>query len=500
MNIVNLGTIVDTLKINATFNNLAFEILPQNQDLELEKEIKNFNDKIDSLTKEKEKAQSIKNHDAQKRFINIELHKTQYRLMASASASYSIILQNGDISIFLRKFSKNVKNPVIKVEFRAEYLARCGYLIAVKKVLSMIENEFIINPVYKVKEIHLAADIQGYEFTPLDFYRIKTLSRTRTVFNEDEKNSYFSNQRFTGMTFGKGDLMLRIYNKTAEIFKNKIKGFIEVLKWQHHQDFNKDLNVWRIEGQIRRDKLKELCINESFTNEYGEEIKVNINLDSLESVLSAIPSIWKLFVNRYIHKNIKDSDIHEQIQGYKILKDGSIKILLPSAFKQRFKNADISKVWETISLFNGHQGYELDKFEDIKKPEVEYVDNAYKALISTYTKLMRGNFNTSKLVELIQETNKKYFNKKGYSILDGARINALDYLSSAKLYYKRNGFVFDGFNDFETDIKNNLSSIIYPCEEMDKKLKAVRKDIYLENRILSKENEEMEKEINKLGF
>lgn len=457
MELINLGSIVDTLKINANFNNLAFEKIADYQDLELEKEILKFNSKVDELVKIKNKAQDIKSHDAQNRFIITELHKNKYRVMASASASYAVILQNGDISIFLRKFSKNVKNPVVKVEFRAEYLARFGYVKAVESVQRMIETEFIKKPIYKIKEIHLATDIQGYEFTPLDFYRIKTLSRTRTVFSEDEKNSYFTNQRFTGMTFGKGDLMLRIYNKTAEINKNKKKGFIEVLKWQHNENFNPDLNVWRIEGQIRRDKLKELALGD-------------INLDSLDSVLNNIPSIWKLFVERFVHKDIKDTQIHEQIQGYKRLKNGGIKILLPDTFKKRFKNAEVSEVWNLINSFNGHGGYELQKFEDIKKPEVEYVENSYKALISTFTKLQRGNFCTSDLIELIHNANDKFFNKKGYSILDNARLKALDYLSTAKLYYERNGFVFDGFDDFEKDMWKNLNAVISPTIKIKERI------------------------------
>lgn len=470
MELVNLGSIVDTLKINATFENLAYEQNVDFQNQFIEDSILKFNTKVEELIKLKDEAQNIKNHDSQKRFVLTTLHKNEYRVMASASASYSVILQNGDISIFFRKFSKKVKNPVLKVEFRAEYLARYGYLKAVQSVQRLIEYEFINKPVYKIKEIHLATDIQGYEFSPLDFYRIKTLSRNRTIFNEDEKNSYFTNQRFTGMTFGKGDLMLRIYNKTAEIFKNKKKGFIEVLKWQNHPNFNKDFNVWRIEGQIRREKLKELAFEEKYINENGQEVSININLDSLDSVLSNIPSIWKLFITRFVHKNLKDTQIHEQIQGYKKLKNGGIKILLPDTFRMRFKKAEISTVWNLINNFNGHQGYELQKFEDIKKPEVEYVENSYKALISTFTKLKRGNFNTSELVELIHNANDKFFNKKGFSILDNARLNALDYLSTAKLYYKKNGFVFDGFHEFEKDLYSNLTAIIQPIEQIQNKI------------------------------
>lgn len=445
--IINLGHIVDTLKINASFDNSAYEIKPEYQSPKLEEQIKDFDSKIDELVKLKKVAMEIKAHDAQMRFVPVILDNTEYRVMASASAAYSVILQNGDISIFLKKFSKKVKNPVIKVEFRAEYLARSGYLKAVNQVKRLLQHEFIENPIYKIKEIHLACDVQGYEFTPLDFYRIRTLSKNRTIFTEDEKNQYFSNQRFTGMTFGKGDLMMRIYNKTVEINKNKKKGFISALKWQHQEEFNPDLNVWRIEGQIRRDKLKELAIGD-------------FNLDNLDSVLNNIPSIWKLFVDRFVHKDITNEQIHQQIQGYKELKKGGIKFITADTVRMRFKNADVSNVWQSIQTYNGYEGADLSKFEDIKAPEVEYVENAYKALMSTTTKLLRGNFNTTKLVDIIHNANMKYFDKHGISIMEKCRLNALDYLSSAKYYYERHNFAFDGFDEYENDLISNLKELM----------------------------------------
>lgn len=453
--IVNLGSIVDTLKINATFNNVAYETKEDYKDEIIENEIINFNKKIDDLIFLKKQAMEIKNHDNQMRFVPVELDKTFYRVMASATNSYSVVLQNGDISIYLRKFSKKVKNPIVKVEFRAEYLAKCGYVTCVNDVQRLIVNEFITNPVYRVNEIHLATDIQGYEFSPLDFYRIRTLSRTRTVFNDDEKNSYFLNQRFTGMTFGKGDLMLRIYDKTAEINKNRKKGFIEVYKWQFHPDFDKNKRVWRIEGQIRREKLKELALDD-------------FSIDSLEQVLNNIPSIWTLFVSRFVHKSLTNKEIQEQQQGFKYLKKGGIKIITPDSVRMRFNKASISEMWEAIQTFNGHVGRKFEKIEDIKKPEVEYVENAYKALISTTTKLLHGNFNTSSLVSIIHNANTKYFDKHGITIMDKARLNALDYLSSAKIYYERFGYVFDGFDLFEKDLVDNIKSLVNPIKKYDK--------------------------------
>lgn len=448
MKITNLGSIVDTLKINATFDNCAYETKAEYQSQDIEDEIISFNKKVLELVELKKQAMEIRDHDSQKRFIPTEINGIKFHVMASATESYSVILQNGDISIFLRKFSKKVKNPVIKVEFRAEYLCKKGYVSAVNQVQRLISYEFISNPVYRVKEIHLATDVQGYEFSPLDFYRIKTNSKNRTMFN-DEKNTYFTNQRFTGMTFGKGDFMLRIYNKTVEINKNKKKGFIEVLKWQHNPEFDNNKNVWRIEGQIRRDKLKQLSIENS-----------TLNLDNLTDVLNAIPSIWKFFISNYVHKNLSAQQVTEQIQGFKTLKKGGIKLVTPDMVRMRFKKADLSIVWNEIQTFNGHVGVGLEKFDDIKAPEVEYVENAYKALMSTSTKFLKGNFSVDKLIDIIHEANLKTHNKTGKTIMERCRYNALDYMSSAKFFYQKNGFVFDGFDEYEKETLSNLKEIL----------------------------------------
>jgi len=453
--IVNLGHIVDTIKINATCENDAYQNVLEYQSEDLETEIKKFNTKIEEFIILKNQASLIKNHDNQKRYVPTILNNTEYRVMASASQSYSVILQNGDISIFLRRFSKKIKNPVIKVEFRAEYLAKVGYLKAVQQVQRLIRYEFISNPVEKVKELHLATDIQGYDFTPLDFYRIRTLSRNRVVYTEDEKNCYLSNQRFTGMTFGKGDFMLRIYNKTAEINKNKKKGFIQAMHWVHNSNFDPELNVWRIEGQIRRDKLKELSYELNLENS-----KIKVNLEMLDDVLKNIPSIWRLFHKSFVHKSLSHEQVQEQIQGFKYLKKGGIKFISSDTVRMRFKNAEISNIWKSIENYNGYIGADLSKFEDIKKPEVEYVENAYKALISTTTKLLRGNFSTELLIDIIHNANEKYFNKTGNTIMEKARLNSLDYLSSAKYYYEQFGTSFDGFDEYEKDMINNLKELM----------------------------------------
>lgn len=429
--ITTLNDIVDTLKLQFYPN--------YNTTLE---EMENYNKTVDMFIEKKSEAMDIKNHDNQKRFVNVEFHNNKFRVMAVSQSSFNVVLQNGDISIGLLKHSRAHNNPLIKVEFRAEFLLRFGYEKAIQSVKNLINN-FFENYLIKVSEIHLAKDIQGYEFSQFDFHRIKTLSKTKEIFFDDISRQHYYGNKFTGFTLGKGDEMLRIYNKTTEISQKKEKAFIEVLAWSYNPNFNKARNVWRIEFQLRRERLKHLLGNNGL-------------LDSLDNVLKSIADLWRYCVSRFVHKNLSNTEIVEQIQGFKYLKSGEIKILSPDSLRKRFQRADTSIVWDSIQTFQDKQGFLPQRVKDIKKPEVEYIKNAYKATISTFVKLKRGDFCSHELTEILLQANQEMIEKTGFNIVDKARLNALDYISNARIYYEQNGIIQDGFYEYQKDLMNNI--------------------------------------------
>jgi hypothetical protein len=46
--------------------------------------------------------------------------------------------------------------------------------------------------------------------------------------------------------------------------------------------------------------------------------------------------------------------------------------------------------------------------------------------------------------------------KCGLNLVDKARLNALDYMTNAKVYYEQNGIVQDGFYEYQKDLINNI--------------------------------------------
>lgn len=427
-----LNDIVDTLKLQFYASDIAEE-----------QELKNFNSIIDKFLTKKDEAQKIKNPDNQKRFVSYNFGKNKFRVMASSQGNFNVVIQNGDITIGLLKHSYKHKNPLIKVEFRAEFLCRMGYKNAIQSVKNII-NDMILNYHVKVSEIHLAKDIQGYHFTSYDFHRFVSLSRTKEVFHENDASEFYFGRRFTGFSIGKGDEMLRIYNKTVEISKKKEKSFIQVLKWSNNPDFNENQVVWRIEFQLRRARLKQLL------GKYGL-------LDSLDSVLVAISSLWKYCTNRFVHKEISRQKIFNQMNGYE-LKNGLIKYESNETIRKRYQRAEISYLWSKISSFKATTEFEIQRIKDIKKPEVLYVENSFKSLVSTFVKLKRGEFCGDELTDIILKSNNELISKSGMNIIDTARLKALDYISHAKTFYEKNGVIEDGFDIYKKDFQNNLKS------------------------------------------
>ena len=338
-----LNNLVDTLKLQFyPFENISH------------KELEDFNNKVDDLIDIKQDAMLIKNHDSQKRFLNTTILDSTYRVMAQAQASFNVVLQNGDISISLLKFNANSSNPLIKVEFRSEFLLRNGHKKSIEIVKEQV-NSFLTDYVVRVSELHLCVDIQGYEFTEFDFHRIGTFAKRKAIHNADTMDRHYFGSKFTGFSIGKGDEMMRIYNKTVEIQQNRKKGFIEVLSWANNPSFDENKTVWRIEFQIRRAKLKTLVGNNGL-------------LDTLEWVITALNDIWNYFIKRYVHKNFSNEQVIEKIQGFKIQKDGAIKVLGYETMRKRFQRAEVSYVWDAISEFEFKSYVEIEKFNEITKP------------------------------------------------------------------------------------------------------------------------------------
>ncbi|MGV8081757.1 MAG: hypothetical protein AB2L22_17045 [Syntrophales bacterium] len=188
----------------------------------------------DLLARQKESIRQSKKKDP----MPIALGNSEFLLHPYGSSSgYPIVISNNDFKIETGEFNR----PNFFVTFTSEALWRESAYILHEKFLSW-------------------ADSVGYEppisesLTRVDFsfdYKLPEIDFDEDYFVSYSKKDSKHRECGTVQTFtlGKDDIILRVYNKIAEIQQQSDKVWFFAL-------WGEDSNVWRIEWQIRKPILK----------------------------------------------------------------------------------------------------------------------------------------------------------------------------------------------------------------------------------------------------
>lgn len=105
-----------------------------------------------------------------------------------------------------------------------------------------------------VSRADLYADFIGWIPEPGDLGKFVTRSRSRGE-HYDAADDFFTGRRFTGFSFGRGDVVGRLYDKTRELKKSGKEWL-----WDLWGPASARQSVWRLEFQFRRKALFEFQI------------------------------------------------------------------------------------------------------------------------------------------------------------------------------------------------------------------------------------------------
>jgi len=447
---VKLWQNVDTIKLH-----LYPTILLDGNDIE------NYNNLISQIHSQKEDSQKAKNKNTSYKEHQIIFQDEYFQVMPSTVRGFSCSIKNQDVTIHLKKITRNCDpTPFAKIEFRSSYLHRQGYLQAIQHVNSFIKSKIIQNYKIKISEIHLHVDIQGYEFSILDFHRIKSRSRSNRYYDEGHTDSYYYNGRtFQGFMMGGGDYLMRVYNKSKEILKFPNKSYITQL-WKTNKDYDQDKDVYRIEFQLRRNKLKNMVIDGQI-------------LDGFEVILNNLNNIWCQCLNDFSLRDLDDTHCLEVILGYKTLKNGLKKTITNHTIRKRIERSNPHELWSVIETFNGH--YKTNSMKTFTKPftsDFIYVHNSYKALMSTMLSTY-GTLRPEILLESMQKIEDYTMKKHKKTVLE-------DVLSKKLDRFKKVTLIDETFEKIEKDKEFFFSAIHNVFEDTYEKQyeKGVSKDFY----------------------
>lgn len=190
------------------------------------------------LTEQKEDIRQTK----KKNPLPVFLGSTEFLLQPYGTASgYPLVVENGDFKIEMGEFN----NPNFFVTFRSQALWRESAYFLHDKFLQWISS--IGYSPYRSESLSRVDFCFDYDLPSVDFneYSFVSYSSKDSKHREDGKAQTF--------TFGKGDIVLRVYDKVAEIKQKSDKVWFYTL-WEQEE------NVWRIEWQVRKAILKQFGI------------------------------------------------------------------------------------------------------------------------------------------------------------------------------------------------------------------------------------------------
>jgi len=444
MNTVNIiSQTVDTIKTH-------YKILPTIADENFEKYI----NLVTSLISLKKEAQETKNNYGSTKSINYFLGKHKFNILPTSITGFSLVIQNSDFSIAMRQTKNKINNsPLIKVEFRAEYLARVGYIKCIEVVNTLVKNYILSDYEIDISEIHLATDIQGYEFKIADFVRMKTRARNGNTHEEEsliqKASMYGTATTFTGFVFGSGEYMLRIYNKSKEIEKFKKKSFAKFHLWEQNENYNPGMNVWRLEIQIRRSKLKKLVNSNGNT------------MDNYYNCLNGIADLWNKAMTDYEIKDISRDNTSNLFHGNRVFKNGTTRELTKDAIQKIYKRSPSLPFWEDMKKWNTHKPLPITTAPKIpKQGSQEYVNNSIKSLYSTLAK-HKGSVTKETLTEAFEQANNDNLERKGVSLLEDNFNKQLDWIELIEDHINSGICNTPDYKHLESEITNTVLT----CDE-----------------------------------
>lgn len=208
----------------------------------------------------------------------VTLAGVPWNLARTGTRHFPYRLVAGDVVLLLSSRSSGGNTPSVRVEMGSltSQTVLASTLNNVRAVLASIGAD---ERREHIAEIHLAADFIGVSLQDINIQDMD-----RWITKGVNFGTYCEHRTLTGCTIGKGDLMLRVYDKVRELRQADHKQGVFADLWGVGR-FD-ELPVTRVEFQLRRPVLKNFLESEERD---AEGLAV---LGNVEFLLRSIASVW----------------------------------------------------------------------------------------------------------------------------------------------------------------------------------------------------------------
>lgn len=216
-------------------------------------------------------------------------NRITFNLQRTGVKMFSYVLKCGDITLSLSERSPNSNLPNGRLQIGS--LSSQGSVEdvyrKVKKWLGLFDIKILSN---SVSRADICADMIGYSIQDRE---IRMYDEDYFIAKARSTSEFRENRKITGVSVGRGDLMLRIYDKMLEINKphntHKKDFFLDL--WSSQNPDIEITEVTRVEYQLRRPVLKEF-----------------MDVGDLEEFLENLPKIWVYLTSSWFRHTEKVVD------------------------------------------------------------------------------------------------------------------------------------------------------------------------------------------------
>lgn len=321
-------------------------------------------------------------------------HGFDWNLHRSGTSKYTYRLTSGDVTLLFNRRKHTDKIPNCRLEIGSLSCWSPGFYTIyerVKTFLAMHGGEIAKE---RVSEVHLAADFVGVDIREIDVsnqskWIIKAHSFDPnddfSLPDQDEEpnpnfGTHYLHRCFTGLHMGKGNLMLRIYDKVNELKSKRATNKQQVFSEIWGVNSYNELPVTRVEYQLRRPRLRE----------FADETN-NLKIDTVFDLLNSLKSLWFYLTTQWSRHALNPVDRnHNQTKS------------------------KISEFWEKVQAVVWSGVFGLVRTHPVKHRDIDLLRSmARGCLMSVCSSLEIEPDDIDKIVflckELIEEDLHKYF-------------------------------------------------------------------------------------------
>lgn len=239
----------------------------------------------------------LKAQDGEQDSFPINLAGHEWNCMRTGTRLFSFHMKRGDVQILFNRRSFDGVIPNARLEIGSQSCWTPGFSSVYDNFIKMIVllGGGIVKE--RVSEFHMASDCIEISLQDLPVAR-----QEQWITRAHKFSVNYDRGKFTGISVGKGDLMLRIYDKVQELrTQSTHKQPIFKEAWGVKEFDEKP--VTRIEFQVRRTALREF----------------SPQVDTLDDLKNSLSSLWHYLTNEWCRLAITPVDTENKHQARAII-------------------------------------------------------------------------------------------------------------------------------------------------------------------------------------